>query len=259
MNCWKQSEKNIYVAAHRGWSSKFPENTIEAFSAAIDLGVDQLELDIHIAKDGELVVIHDASVDRTTNGCGMVNEMTLEELKALDAGVKKGEKFKGCKIPTFIEFMELVKDLPEMTLDVEIKEYPQDGNEEVFKSVCDRVLKILDEYGYTDRCVINTWSGRVHEYIRDKYGDKYKQHVYYPIDCLGECTRDPYEYGYCVCMFGKDSYIASKEEFDLMKNKYGISTWAGAGVKDAESVDRAIENGAELITCNSLNTAFRQL
>lgn len=251
MNYWKQSEKNIYVAAHRGWSEKFPENTIEAFAAAIELGVDQVETDIRISKDGELVIMHDATVDRTTNGSGAVSKMTLKELKSLDAGIKKGDEFAGYKIPTFTEFMELVKDLPDMTLDIELKEYPVDGNDEISYSVCDRVLSIIDSYGYTDRCVINTWSGMLHEYIYNKYGNKYKQHVYYPIECLGKYTIDPYSYGYCVCMFGKDSYIATKAEFDDMKKRYGIQTWAGAGVKDAEGVDRAIENGAELITCNN--------
>ena len=78
---------------------------------------------------------------------------------------------------------------------------------------------------------------------------------------MGECeyTGDPYEYGYCVCMFGDGSYIASKEEFDLMKSKYGISTWAGAGVKDRESVERAIECGAELITCNNPDVILKLL
>ena len=251
MNYWKQSINNIYVAAHRGWSGKYPENTIEAFRAAIEIGCDQLETDIRMTKDGELILIHDDTVDRTTNGSGKVREMTLEEIKSLDAGVKKGEEFKGCQIPTFMEFMELIKDLPEMTIDFELKEYPDNGNEEISYSVCDRVLNIVDEYGYTDRCVINTWSGKLHEYIYKKYGNKYKQHVYYPVGCLGECTIDPYTYGYCVCMFGQGEYIATKEEFENMKNKYNIQTWAGAGVKDAEGVSRAIANGAELITCNN--------
>lgn len=255
INYWKQSTKNIYVAAHRGWSKKFPENTIEAFRAAIELGCDQLETDIRITKDGELVLMHDGTVDRTTNGSGKVREMTLKELKALDAGVKKGEEFIGCRIPTFTEFMELVKDLPEMTIDVELKEYPNNGNEEISYSVCDRVLKIIDEYGYTERCVINTWSGKLHEYIYKKYGNKYKQHVYYPIKHMGECTIDPYSYGYCVCMFGDNdyisSYIASQKEFAEMKNKYNIQTWAGAGVKDEEGVELAIANRAELITCDN--------
>ena len=258
MNYWTQSTDNIYVAAHRGWSSNYPENTLIAFEKAIELGVDQLELDIRITKDNELVVIHDETVDRTTDGSGKVCEKTLAEIKALDAGSWKGEEFKGCRIPTLMEFMELIKDLPDMTIDFELKEYPTEGREEISYSVCDRVMKIIDDYGYTDRCVINTFSGKLHDYIRNKYGDKYKQHVYYPIYHHADAKTDPYTYGYCVCMFadkGSDKpdygFIATNEEFKAMKDKYGIQTWAGAGVNSAETVDVAIERGSELITCNN--------
>lgn len=253
MNYWTQSEKNIYVAAHRGCSTKYPENTMAAFRAAVEAEVDQIEIDVHETKDGELVIIHDDKVDRTTDGKGKVRDMTLAEIKGLDAGIKKGERFKGERIPTLTEFMELIKDHPTMTVDVELKVYPTEGNEEYAYGVCDRILAVVDKYGYTDRCVINTWNGKLHEYVRDKYGDKYKQHLYYPVKHLGACTRDPYTYGYCVCMFGdKDAreYIASREEFDFMKQKYGIRTWAGAGVNNEERVLAAIECGAELITCN---------
>ena len=92
MNYWTQSEKNIYVAAHRGASASHPENTMEAFRAAIEMGVDQIETDVRITADGELVLIHDATVDRTTNGTGKVAQMTLAELKALDAGCKGQRK-----------------------------------------------------------------------------------------------------------------------------------------------------------------------
>ena len=254
MNYWEQSEKNIYVAAHRGWCAKYPENTILAFEKAIELDVDQLELDIRISADDELVVIHDDTVDRTTNGSGKVCDMTLAQLKALDAGIKKGEEFAGCTIPTFIEFMEFVKDLPRMTIDFELKEYPENIGDKAYE-ICDRVLKIVDDYGFTDRCVINTFSIMLHEYIFKKYGNKYKQHVYYPMNCHGndvnKCT-DPYTYGYCVCMFGKSPYnMASKEEFDEMREKYGIQPWAGAGIKDEAGVDDVIKCGAPLITCNN--------
>jgi len=83
MNYWTQSEKNIYVAAHRGWSEKYPENTMTAFRKAIEIGVDQIETDIRITKDGELVCIHDETVDRTTNGSGRVCDFTLAELREL--------------------------------------------------------------------------------------------------------------------------------------------------------------------------------
>ena len=130
MNYWKQSPKNIYVAAHRGLSSDYPENTMAAFRAAIAAGVDQIETDIRVSKDGELVLIHDATVDRTTNGHGRVDEMTFDELRALDAGKIRGMEGQGHQIPTLKEFMDLVKDLPEMTVDLELKEYPTEGHEE---------------------------------------------------------------------------------------------------------------------------------
>lgn len=86
MNYWTQNRDNIYVAAHRGWSTKYPENTMPAFRAALELGVDQLETDVRVTKDGELVLIHDGTVDRTTDGTGRVYDMTFEELQQLDAG-----------------------------------------------------------------------------------------------------------------------------------------------------------------------------
>lgn len=244
MNYWKQSNSYIYVAAHQGWCAKYPDNTMEGFRAALTLDVDQLETDVRVTKDGELVLIHDATVDRTTNGTGLVCEMTLEELKKLDAG-------DGAQIPTLIELMELVKDHPTITLDVELKEYPIDGKDELAYSVCDRVLKMIDDYGFTDRCVVNTWNGKLHEYINDKYGDKYKQHLYYPQRHLGECTRNPYEYGYCTCVFGVQEGEITLEDVEKLHQETGVRIWAGTYAKDEESVNLAIEMGAELITCDN--------
>lgn len=252
MNYWTQNSKNIYVAGHRGWPAKYPENTMESFRAAEALGIDQIELDVRITKDGELVIIHDETVDRTTNGTGLVCEYTLDELKALDAGGYKGDEFIGCQIPTFIEFMDFIKGNSIITVDIELKEYPTDGHEEIAYSVCDRVLKIVDEYGFTERVVINTFSGKLQEYIYKKYGNKYRQHVYYPQNCLGECEIDPYSYAYCCCMFanGTGHFMATKQEFEEM-SKSGVQPWAGAGVRDEATVDEAISCGAYLITCNN--------
>lgn len=238
MNFWKQSPKNIYVAAHRGSSADLPENTMAAFRAAVEAGVDQIETDIRMSKDGELVLIHDATVDRTTNGTGRVHDMTFAELRALDAGKIRGMEGQGHRIPT-------------------LKEYPVDGNEEIAYSVCDRVLQMVEDYGFADRCVINTFSGKLHEYIREKYGSRYRQHVYFPMHYNGECTVDPYSYAYCVCMFG-EPYIAPKEECDAMLAR-GVQPWAGAAVKDAKGVDDAIAHEVFLITCNNPAEVLRLL
>ena len=260
MNYWTQNRKNIYVAGHRGWPNKYPENTMESFRAAEALGIDQIELDVRITKDDELVIIHDETVDRTTNGTGLVRDYTLAELKELDAGGHKGSEFIGCQIPTFIEFMDFIKNNPTITVDIELKEYPTDGREEIAYNVCDRVLKIVDDYEFTDRVVINTFSGKLHEYIYKKYGKKYRQHVYYPQHYLGECEIDPYSYAYCSCMFtsiGGD-FIATKEECEQMDSK-GVQPWAGAGVRDEETLEKAINCGTQLITCNNPDEILRLL
>lgn len=263
MSNWNLSKKNIWVAAHRGWSKKYPENTLLSFKEAIGLGVDQLELDVRVTKDNELVVIHDATVDRTTNGTGKVCDLTLAQIKALDAGGWKGPEFAGLKIPAFREFMELVKDHPTMTLDIELKEYPVDGKEEISYSVCDRVLQMVDEYGFTDRVVINSWNGKLNERIYKVYGNKYRQHLYFPENNMGELELEPYSFGYCCCMFALNGVkgargIATREECDAMRAK-GISPWAGTFVNCDERIDIAIESGVELITCNECDVILEGL
>ena len=237
-----------------GWRSDYPENTMLSFKAAAEIGVDQIETDIRITKDGELVLIHDATVDRTTDGTGRVIDYTYEELCKLDAGIKRGEQFRGTRIPKLTELLDYVKTLPTMTLDLELKEYPTEGHEEISYSVCDRVLALVEEYGFADRCVINTASGKLHEYILTKYNGRYKQHVYYPVNLMGtEMKVFPYSYGYCCCVFSDDV-----KNFQYVED-CGVRTWAGASVKDNDTVDWAIERGVELITCNNPDVVLKLL
>jgi glycerophosphoryl diester phosphodiesterase len=97
----------IVVIAHRGEHRAHPENTLPAFQAAIDAGADFFELDVRTTSDGRLVLMHDAKVDRTTNGSGAVREMTFDQIRALDAGAKFGPQFAGTKVPSFEEALAL--------------------------------------------------------------------------------------------------------------------------------------------------------
>ncbi|MFA5135588.1 MAG: glycerophosphodiester phosphodiesterase family protein [Patescibacteria group bacterium] len=103
---------NVLKVGHRGAPGYEPENTLRSFRRAIELGAGMIELDVHLCKSGEAVVIHDLTVDRTTNGTGKVASQTLEELKLLDAG-------KGETIPTLQEVINLVKK--SCALNIEIK------------------------------------------------------------------------------------------------------------------------------------------
>ncbi|KAB2494260.1 glycerophosphodiester phosphodiesterase [Priestia endophytica] len=92
--------------AHRGASAYAPENTIAAFDKAVEMKADYIEIDVQRSKDGKLVLIHDTTVDRTTDGSGKVGNLTFKELRNLDAGSWKGEQFAGAQIPTFDEILD---------------------------------------------------------------------------------------------------------------------------------------------------------
>ena len=112
--CFSSPEKNKLpqrgFSAHRGVNATFPENTIPAFREALRLGTQQIEFDICRTKDGRLVIMHDLKVDRTTNGTGLVSELTFDQIRELDAGIKKDAKFAGVKVPTFEETMDMLPE-----------------------------------------------------------------------------------------------------------------------------------------------------
>ena len=97
----------IVVISHRGEHLAHPENTLPAFQAAIDAKADYFELDVRTTSDGQLVLMHDSTVDRMTNGHGAVRDMTFEQIRALDAGTKFASQFAGTKVPTFEEALRL--------------------------------------------------------------------------------------------------------------------------------------------------------
>jgi glycerophosphoryl diester phosphodiesterase len=109
------------ICAHRGLDDRFPENTLTAFEEALKLGMG-VEFDIQMTSDSHLIVLHDDTVDRTTHGSGRAAQMTLEQVKELDAGAWKGAQFAGLRIPTFDEALAVIagnaKANPAIALDV---------------------------------------------------------------------------------------------------------------------------------------------
>lgn len=102
----KQEQQKMVNIAHRGASGHAPENTMEAFQKGVEMKADYIEIDVQVTKDGELVVIHDTTVDRTTNGTGKVGDLTLEEIRQLDAGSWFSEVYAGERVPTFEEVVD---------------------------------------------------------------------------------------------------------------------------------------------------------
>jgi glycerophosphoryl diester phosphodiesterase len=134
MNCAekKETEKNMkkvendkspIVIAHRGGAKLAPENTLAAFENAIALGVDMIEIDVHLSKDKEIIVIHDYTLDRTTNGTGDIKDLTLDEIKQFDAGSWFSENYVNEKVPTLNETLEEINGRCKLLIEI------KDGDE----------------------------------------------------------------------------------------------------------------------------------
>lgn len=156
-----QSDRPL-VLAHRGGAALAPENTLVAFQNAVNLGADALELDVHTTADGAVVVIHDDTVDRTTDGKGAVHDLTLAELRQLDAGYHftpdDGQTFpyrgQGVTIPTL---EEVLTAFPDMRVNIEIKQ-TDPPMEAAVKGVIDRA-------GAQDRVLV----GSEHDDVLDRF------------------------------------------------------------------------------------------
>jgi glycerophosphoryl diester phosphodiesterase len=152
--------------AHRGGRRWAPENTLASFKRSVDLGVDGVELDIHKCKSGELVVIHDDTVDRTTSGKGAVKSMPWSELSQLDAGSWYDKSFAGEKLPLLQQVLDMVAG--RLAINVEIKNCPTD-----YPGIDDDLIKMLDAYPYPERIVISSFDHKIIYAISNKT-KKYK-------------------------------------------------------------------------------------
>ena len=139
------------VYAHRGYSGRFPENTMLAFKEAAKTGCYGIELDVQLTKDGQLVVIHDERIDRTTDGTGYVRDYTLEELRRFIAAASWNGKFGFQPIPTFEEYCQWAAD-EKLVTNIELKTgvYYYEGIEE-------KTLEMVRKYGLTDRVLFSSF------------------------------------------------------------------------------------------------------
>ena len=146
------------VIAHRGGAGLWPENTVHAFTRARDLGVDVLEMDAQLTADGVPVIMHDATLDRTTNGTGPVNRLTLAELKKLDAAFRWSPdgrqsfplRGRGLSVPTL---QEVFKAFPEMRFNIE----PKQAQPSMVKPLC----RLIRESGMTKKVMVGSFSEQV--------------------------------------------------------------------------------------------------
>ena len=146
--------KRPWVVAHRGYSARYPENTASAFEAAIGAGADMIELDVCLTKDRIPVVIHDQTLERTTDGHGLVSEFTLSELKKLDAGSWFSPEFKGESIPTLEEILLQIRGKISVNIEIKPENYesidPADAIEK-------QIYIMVEQFGMNESVLISSF------------------------------------------------------------------------------------------------------
>jgi len=138
------------IFAHRGETTCYPENTLEAFSAAVEMEADGIELDVHLSKDGEIVVAHDERLERVCDGTGYLNDHTLKELKSLD--FSKTLPGAVCRIPTLSEVFSLVKPSA-LSINIELK-----NTVRLYPELPEKLLALVKEYGMEERVIYSSFN-----------------------------------------------------------------------------------------------------
>lgn len=250
LDIWYARKDHIPVLGHRGIAARFPENTLPSFQAAIDLGVDLIEFDVNRTGDNQLVVIHDCTIDRTSNQTGKTRDYTLAELKSFDFGGWFGPKWEGVRIPTLPEVLSLVAlSAKNILLNVEIKD--------ISHETVDDTIHMLARYKLLDRSVVACFDAEIIRYVKQVCPEMRVQG--FPGRLMSNFTPETYD-----IMFGMGIPIKNdpqgkrlREEVAMAKEK-GILAWLYTA-DTKEDVIRCVEAGADNITGNDPEVALEVL
>ena len=219
--------------AHRGFSGKYPENTILALQKAIEIGSDGIELDVQLTKDGEVVIIHDETIDRTSDGTGFVCDYTYEELIKYDFSGSYIGKVEKQKLPLLKDYFEMVKDI-NIISNIELKNSIID-----YKDIERKVYDLIIEYGLKDKVIISSFN---HEsIIRMKKIDE-SIVCGFLVDYI-MLDAPTYTKKYNVECFHPSGYGLTKEKVESLKNQgIEVNVWLGSHYIDyKELIDMGID------------------
>lgn len=239
-----EDRAEMIVAGHRGMKAFFPENTLLSFQKALDQKVDMLEIDLNLTKDKQVVVIHDNTLDRTTDGAGLVHDYTLKEIKSLDAGKWFAEEFAGLKIPTLREFCDLIAPYKELLLNVEIKEKTHE--------TVDLAMRILQERALMEKCVFTCFDAEIISYMHDRYSVKTQGFPDFLMQNFMGGEQGTYSKMYAIGIAMKYLTKDLVQEFELR----GILPWSYCPDTD-EQILQSIDCGVRLVTVNNPEPALR--
>lgn len=242
------TKKRPLILAHRGFSGKYPENSPIAFEKAVELtDADGFESDVHISKDGVLVVMHDAEVDRTSDGHGFIKDMTYEELLKLDIGSWKGPEFAGQHIWTFDQLLEFC-DKHEKLLNIELKNY-----EVFYEGLEEKVIAAIRAHKMEDRVFISSFNHISIQKCKElapeiEAGLLYDKPFLDMEEYISRSKADNMHPRYMLLQY--------QEELIPMYHKHGMKVYVFT-VNDEENVKDMIERGVDGMISNFPDMACR--
>jgi len=245
----KRVGRDHLIFGHRGVPHEAPENTVASFRRAVELGLDGVELDVQQCKSGELVVFHDDEVDKLTDGSGNVAELAFDELRKLDAGVRFKEKFRGERIPSLDEVLEVLRGTMIINIELKSESIRDNGFEE-------KVVTLIGNMGLQSTVILSSFNpfsvGRVigaraglttgllfaedqSVYLRQAWGS-------YLLKINGLHPRYP--------------LVTEKLMRRARKRNWFVSTWT---VDDAHAAERLFEAGVDIVITNHPERLCRAL
>lgn len=236
----------MIIYAHRGYSKKYPENTMISFEKAIEAGADGIETDVHLSKDGEIVITHDETLDRVSTGKGMVGSYSFEELSSFDFGVKKDPKFKGEKIPKLIDLIKLIKE-NDILLNIEIKiGFP------LYPGIEEKVLSLLIKEDILDKVIISSFNHYSLALLRKlnqkiKLAPLYASAIYRPYDYAKSFGANFIHPNYQVI---NADIVKESHENGIKVNMYTVNDLKVAKGLKAMGVDGIMTDDPELMVNN---------
>jgi len=260
--------ERVLVCGHRGDCIHGLENTMTAFSLAVGAGVDMVETDVRMTSDGCLILMHDACVDRTTDGTGLVSEFTLSQLIRFNAAAHALPGFEPEPPATLKNFLTFATRYPRLLLNIELKDYPCPGNEEFAFECADKLASTVLSFGLGERTWINSFDGRLLEFVFKKYGKAFHYHGFYPWFILGPMTIDPESFIDLACMQHRyldkgvmkkfDDPLCPKEWFTFLLDK-GIMPLAAPSIALYAHYDEAFSWGCRCVNTNNPYGMLRHL
>lgn len=159
-------QNSFIICAHRGASGIAPENTVAAVKLALESGAPMIEIDVQYTRDHQMVVFHDDTIERTTNGEGAINQKSYEEIQGLDAGAWFSPSFAGERIPKLVDVLELIRGRAYVNLEIKPRPDTQEAQQETLE-----LIELLSSLAMLDTCLFSSFDHRAIRYVRERMPD----------------------------------------------------------------------------------------